>query len=162
MTIAIEKVSYNNPKDLQLLKVILSEWFKNPKELNWIDPRIHYPFNFNNWVKLTYNNSEVNSFVLKEHKRVIGIGNVICNRTTKHAHALHIFIDPKYREKGFATKMLKYLESIAKKEKMKKITINVMPKNIPAAQLYEKLGFQKKKSNGLQWFQFQKSLVSLN
>ena len=57
MAIKIEKVSYNNPKDLQLLKVILSEWFKNPKELNWIDPRIHKPYNFNNCVKLTYNNS---------------------------------------------------------------------------------------------------------
>ena len=128
MPIKIEKVSYNNPKDLKLLKVVLSKWFKNPKELNWTDPRIHYPFNFNNWVKLTYKNSEVNSFVLKKDKWVIGIGNIICNKKTKRAHALHIFIDPKYRAKGFATKMLKHLESIAKKEKMKKITINVMPK----------------------------------
>ena len=143
MTIGIEKVSYNNPKDLQLLKAVLSKWFKNPKELNWIDPRIHDPFNFNNCVKLTYKKSEVNSFVLKKDKWVIGIGNVICNRKTKHAHALHIFIDPKYRGKGFATKMLKYLESIAKKEKMEKMTINVMPKNIPATKLYEKLGFRE-------------------
>ena len=159
MAIKIEKVSYNNPKDLQLLKVILSEWFKNPKELNWIDPRIHYPFNFNNWVKLTYKNSEVNSFVLKKDKWVIGIGNIICNKKTKRAHALHIFIDPKYRAKGFATKMLKYLESIAKKEKMEKMTINVMPKNIPATKLYEKLGFRELKTNELQWLQLQKSRI---
>ena len=55
--------------------------------------------------------------------------------------------------------MLKYLESIAKKEKMKKITINVMPKNIPATKLYEKLGFRELKSNELQWLQLQKSLI---
>ena len=159
MAIKIEKVSYNNPKDLQLLKVILSKWFKNPKELNWIDPRIHYPFNFNNWVKLTYNNSEVNSFVLKEDEWIIGIGNVICNRKTKRAHALHIFIDPKYREKGFATRMLKYLESIAKKEKMEEMTINVMPKNLDATKLYKKLGFRELKPSEFQWLQLQKSLV---
>ena len=102
---------------------------------------------------------DLNSFVLKEDEWIIGIGNVICNRKTKRAHALHIFIDPKYREKGFATKMIKYLESIAKKEKMEKMTINVMPKNIPATKLYEKLGFRELKSNKLQWLQLQKSLI---
>ena len=159
MPIKIEKVSYNNPKDLKLLKVVLSKWFKNPKELNWTDPRIHYPFNFNKWVDLTYKNSKVNSFILKKDKWTIGIGNIIFNRETKRAHALHIFIDPKYREKGFATKMLKYLESIAKKQKMEKMTINVMPKNIPATKLYEKLGFRELKTNELQWLQLQKSLI---
>ena len=42
---------------------------------------------------------------------------------------------------------------------MEKITVNVMPKNLPAIKLYKKLGFQKIKSNEFQWMQFQKSLV---
>ena len=42
---------------------------------------------------------------------------------------------------------------------MEKITVKVMPKNIPAAQLYEKLGFRELKTNELQWLQFQKSLI---
>ena len=54
MDIKIEKVTYDNPKHRKILKVVLSKWFKNPKELNWTDPRINYPFNFNKWIELTY------------------------------------------------------------------------------------------------------------
>ena len=62
MSIKIEKVSYNNSKDRQVLKTILSKWFENPKELNWTDPRLNYPFNFNRWVELTYKDNNVKSF----------------------------------------------------------------------------------------------------
>ena len=37
MDIKIEKVTYNNPKHRKILKVVLSKWFINPKELNWTD-----------------------------------------------------------------------------------------------------------------------------
>ena len=159
MSIKIEKVSYNNSKDRQVLKTILSKWFENPKELNWTDPRLNYPFNFNKWVELTYNDCNVKSFVLIEDKWVIGIGNIILNKNTKFAHALHIFIDSEYRNRGLGTKMLQYLEALAKDDNMTTITINVMPKNIPATKLYEKLGFRELKSNKLQWLQLQKSLI---
>ena len=154
-----EKVSYNNSKDRQVLKTILSKWFENPKELNWTDPRLNYPFNFNRWVELTYKDNNVKSFVLKEDKWVIGIGNIILNKNTKFAHALHIFIDSKYRNKGLGTKMLQYLEALAKDVNMITISINVMPKNKSALKLYEKMGFKKLKSNGEQGLQLQKSLV---
>jgi|TARA_B100001964_G_scaffold191324_1_gene213660 ribosomal protein S18 acetylase RimI-like enzyme len=159
MSIKIEKVSYNNSKDRQVLKTILSKWFENPKELNWTDPRLNYPFNFNRWVELTYKDNNVKSFVLKEDKWVIGIGNIILNKNTKFAHALHIFIDSKYRNKGLGTKMLQYLEALAKDVNMITISINVMPKNKSALKLYEKMGFKKLKSNGEQGLQLQKSLV---
>ena len=159
MSIKIEKVSYNNSKDLQVLKAILSKWFENPKELNWTDPRINYPFNFNKWVQLTYKDSNVKSFILKEDKWVIGIGNIILNKDTKCAHALHIFIDSIYRKKGFGTIMLQHLETLAKNTKMTMITINVMPKNKPALKLYEKIGFKKIKSNRGQWLKLYKQLV---
>ena len=159
MDIKIEKVTYNNPKHRKILKAVLSKWFINPKELNWTDPRINYPFNFNKWVELTYKNPKVNSFVLNKNKLIVGMGNIIFNKQTKYAHALHIFIAPECRNNGFATKILKYFETIAKNEKMEKITVNVMPKNLPAVKLYKKLGFQKIKSNEFQWMQFQKSLV---
>ena len=159
MSIKIERVSYNNSKDRQVLKTILSKWFENPKELNWTDPRLNYPFNFNRWVELTYKDNNVKSFVLKEDKWVIGIGNIILNKNTKFAHALHIFIDSKYRNKGLGTKMLQYLEALAKDVNMITISINVMPKNKSALKLYEKMGFKKLKSNGEQGLQLQKSLV---
>ena len=159
MSIKIEKISYNNSKDRQVLKTILSKWFENPKELNWTDPRLNYPFNFNKWVELTYNDYNVKSFALKEDNWVIGIGNIILNKNTKFAHALHIFIDSEYRNRGLGTKMLQYLEALAKDDKMTTITINVMPKNKPALKLYEKMGVKKLKSNREQELLLQKSLV---
>jgi len=143
MSIRIEKVSYKNTKDIRILEATLANWFKNPKELNLIEPRMKYPFNFKKWVTLTYNNSDIKSFVLKENKWIVGIGNIIFNEDNKRAHALHIFIDEKYRRKGLATKMLQHLESLARDKRMSILTLRVMPKNEPAINLYEKMGFEE-------------------
>ena len=143
MSIIIEKVNYNNTKDIRILETVLTNWFKNPKELNLVEPRMKYPFNFKKWVTLTYNNHDIKSFALKENKWIVGIGNIILNENNKWAHALHIFIDEKYRKKGLATKMLQHLESLARYKKMRILTLRVMPKNDPAKNLYEKLGFEE-------------------
>jgi len=143
MPIIIEKVNYNNTKDIRILETVLTNWFKNPKELNLVEPRMKYPFNFKKWVTLTYKNSDIKSFALKENKWIVGIGNIIFNENNKWAHALHIFIDEKYRKKGLATKMLQHLESLARDKKMKTLTLRVMPKNVPAKKLYQKMGFEE-------------------
>ena len=80
---------------------------------------------------------------MKENKWIVGIGNIIFNEDKKWAHALHIFIDEKYRKKGLGTKMLQHLESLARDKKMKILTLRVMPKNEPAKYLYEKMGFEE-------------------
>ena len=143
MSIRIEKVSYKNTKDIRILEAVLANWFKNPKELNLIEPRMNYPFNFKKWVTLTYKNSDIKSFALKDNKWIVGIGNIIFNEDNKRAHALHIFIDEKYRRKGLATKMLQHLESLARDKRMSILTLRVMPKNEPAINLYEKMGFEE-------------------
>ena len=104
MSIRIEKVSYKNTKDIRILEAVLANWFKNPKELNLIEPRMKYPFNFKKWVTLTYKDSDIKSFALKENKWIVGIGNIIFNEDNKRAHALHIFIDEKYRRKDWLPK----------------------------------------------------------
>ncbi len=143
MLVNIEKVSYNNKKDIRILEIVLTNWFKNPKELNLIEPRMKYPFNFKKWVAMTYLNSNINCFILKKNKWIVGIGNIIFNEDKKLARALHIFIDEKCRQKGLGTKMLKHLESLARDKKMKILTLKVTPKNEPAKYLYEKMGFKK-------------------
>ena len=144
MSISIEKVSYENSKDCRILEAALTNWFKNPKELNLIEPRLKYPFNFKKWIALSYNNSNVESFALRKNKWIIGIGNIIFNGDTKRAHIMHIFIDDNYRRKGLATKTIQYLEALARERKMKILTLRVMPKNKPAIKLYEKIGFKEK------------------
>ena len=159
MSIKIETVNYKNSKDLRILETVISNWFKNPKELNLTDPRIGYPFNFKKWVELAYKEANVKSFVFKKDKWIIGIGNIRINKETKQSHALHIFIDPEYRKRGLATKMLEHLEAIAYDANMKAITINVMPKNESAIKLYKKTGFLRVESNKNLWLKFQKNLI---
>lgn len=144
MSISIEKFSYQNQKDVRIIESVLSTWFKNPKELNWTDPRMKYPFKFKNWVTLTYANDDIDSYALKSDDWIVGIGNLMIIEETKRAHALHIFIDPKYRQQGLANQMMDFLEEKARKIEMEIITIRVMPKNEPAKLLYEKKGFKLK------------------
>ena len=74
MDIVIENVSYQNKKDARILEAVLINWFRNPKELNLVDPTISYPFRYNKWVTLNYLDPDTHVFVIKKNKWVIGIG----------------------------------------------------------------------------------------
>ena len=158
MAITIEKISYQNKKDARILETVLTNWFKDPKELNLTDPKISYPFNFKKWVTLTYANQEIHSFAIKSDDWIIGIGNLMIIPDTKKAQALHIFIDPEYRQKGLAEKMVRQLELLGRSEKMEVITLRVVPKNKPAVKLYKKLGFEETASNKRKGLFFEKKL----
>ena len=158
MSITIEKISYQNKKDVRILEAALTNWFKDPKELNLTDPKMSYPFNFKKWVTLNYTEQEIHSFVIKSEDWIIGIGNLMIIPETKRAHALHIFIDPDYRQQGLTEKMVRHLELLARSEKMEVMTFRVMPKNKPAIRLYEKLGFEETVSSKRKGLLFEKIL----
>ena len=158
MAFIIEKISYQNKKDARILEAVLTNWFKDPKELNLTDPKMSYPFNFKKWITLTYANQEIHSFSIKSDDWIIGIGNLMIIPETKRAHALHIFIDPDYRQQGLTEKMVRHLESLARSKKMEVMTFRVMPKNKPAIRLYEKLGFEETVSSKRKGLLFEKIL----
>ena len=159
MSIKIKSISYNNAKDIRVLETVLANWFNNPKELNLIEPRMSYPFNFKKWIELSYKELNVESFSWKNDKWIIGIGNIKLNQKSQKAHAFHIFTDPKYRNQGLATKMLQHLEDLAKNKKMKYLTINVTPKNKAVKSLYEKLGFHLVKKTKEKWQKMEKLIA---
>ena len=159
MSIKIKNTNYNKTKDIRILEAVLTNWFNNPKELNLIDPRMSYPFNFKKWIEISYKESNVESYCCKDDKWIVGIGNIKLNQKSQKAHVFHIFTDPKYRNQGLAKKMLQYLENLAKNRKMKYLTINVMPKNKSAKALYEKLGFQKVKASDDKWEKMEKIIT---
>jgi ribosomal protein S18 acetylase RimI-like enzyme len=117
-----------------------------------------YPFNFKKWVTLTYANQEIHSFVIKSEDWIIGIGNLMIIPDTKKAQALHIFIDPDYRQQGLAEKMIRHLELLGRSEKMEVMTLRVVPKNKPAIKLYKKLGFEETGSSKRKGLLFEKIL----
>tara|TARA_B110000196_G_C21057326_1_gene620529 strand:+ start:58 stop:537 length:480 start_codon:yes stop_codon:yes gene_type:complete len=159
MSIKIKSISYSNTKDIRVLETVLANWFNNPKELNLIEPRMSYPFNFKKWFELSYKELNVESFSWKNDKWIIGIGNIKLNQKSQKAHAFHIFTDPKYRNQGLATKMLQHLEDLAKNKKMKYLTINVTPKNKAVKSLYEKLGFHLVKKTKEKWQKMEKLIA---
>jgi ribosomal protein S18 acetylase RimI-like enzyme len=159
MSIKIKNISYKKTKDIRILETVLANWFNNPKELNLIEPRMSYPFNFKKWVELSYKESNIESFSWKNDMWIIGLGNIRFNENTQKAHAFHIFTDPKYRNQGLATKMLEHLESLAKNKNMEALTINVVPKNKSAKALYEKIGFKNIKSSKKKWEKMEKIIA---
>ncbi|MDB9884110.1 GNAT family N-acetyltransferase [Candidatus Marinimicrobia bacterium] len=159
MSIKIKNISYKKTKDIRILETVLANWFNNPKELNLIEPRMSYPFNFKKWVELSYKESNIESFSWKNDMWIIGLGNIRFNKNTQKAHAFHIFTDPKYRNQGLATKMLEHLESLAKNKNMEALTINVVPKNNSAKALYEKIGFKNIKSSKKKWEKMEKIIT---
>jgi len=158
MAITIEKISYQNKKDARILETVLTNWFKDPKELNLTSPNMSYPFNFKKWVMLTDADQEIHSFVIKSEDWIIGMGNLKIIPDTKRAHAYHIFIDPNYRQQGLAEKMVRHLELLGRSEKMEIMTLRVVPKNKPAVKLYKKLGFEETASSKRKGLSFEKKL----
>ncbi|MGY8780585.1 MAG: GNAT family N-acetyltransferase [Fidelibacterota bacterium] len=159
MSITIEKVNYNKPKNTRILEAVMNTWFKNPKDLNLTDPRMPYPFNFKKWVAMTYANDDIKSFALVNDKWIVGIGNLKLLPAIKRAHALHIYVDKDYRKRGLGFQMMDHLESLAQENKIETMTINVMPKNEPAKKLYEKLGFKMKGISKRGYLMLEKELV---
>ncbi len=158
MAITIKKISYQNKKDARILEAVLTNWFKDPKELNLTSPNMAYPFKFKKWVMLYDADQEIHSFVIKSEDWIIGMGSLRIIPDTKRAHAYHIFIDPEYRQRGLAEKMVRHLESLGRSEKMEIMTLRVVPKNKPAIKLYNKLGFEETASSKRKGLFFEKKL----
>jgi len=158
MAITIEEISYQNKKVARILDTVLTNWFKDPKELNLTSPNMSYPFKFKKWVMLIDADQEIHSFVMKSEDWIIGMGSLRIIPDTKRAHAYHIFIDPEYRQQGLAEKMVRHLESLGRSEKMEVMTLRIVPKNKPAIKLYKKLGFEETGSSKRKGLLFEKIL----
>ena len=65
------------------------------------------------------------------------------DETTKNAHLFHLFIDPGYRRRGLAQKMITVVEAHGSKLGAVSFSLFVLPKNEPARIRYEKRGYQE-------------------
>ena len=145
--ISISNISYKNDESVRILNSVLSKWFSDPKTLHFTSPNLKYPFNMNHWVSTFYKKDNVETFVLKDKNWIIGHLSVKLNENKNIAHFFHLFIDSENRQKGYARKLIKYVEKhiIAGNENIRVITLNCVKKNIPAITLYQSIGFQKLK-----------------
>ena len=145
--ISITNISYKNDESVRILASVLSKWFSDPKTLHFTSPNLKYPFNMNHWVSTFYKTDNVETFVLKDENWIIGHLSVKIDENKNIAHFFHLFIDSENRQKGYAKKLIKYVEKyiVAGRVNIRVITLNCVKKNIPAINLYKSIGFQKLK-----------------
>lgn len=81
-------------------------------------------------------------YVLVEDKAIIGFTGLICYKWNNTSRISDIFIDPRYRKKGYGIKLIKFLINRAKRTDYRCI-IAEAPSLSNAPKLYEKAGFRK-------------------
>ena len=158
MDIKIENISYQNKKNARILEAVLANWFKNPKELNLVDPTISYPFRYNKWVNLNYLDPDIRTVVMKTNKWVIGIGSMRTIPNTKTVEIFHIFIDAEYRRQKLGKQILDYFESLALKESAELMVTRIMLKNTAAKALLNSEGYIEKEKPNRKIVLFQKKI----
>lgn len=78
--------------------------------------------------------------ILTDEEEIIGFMNY--SIIYEHMELNFIFVEPKFRKKGYASLMMKYLIDLADKIKSYNITLEVAIHNIGAINLYVKHGFK--------------------
>ena len=64
MNIEVKKINIHRGKNLKLIENILTNWFTNPKNLNFSEPHFKYPFSFKKWIKKFYQFDRFQGFFL--------------------------------------------------------------------------------------------------
>ena len=140
--IILKKMSYENSRDNRILKSCLTTWFSNPKELHLTDPRMTYPFRFNQWVNLLYKGKDTETWGAFSGKWMVGMVSLEHLKEEGRIHLFHIYVDKEYRRKGIRKKLILKAEEQGKKTKAKALTLNIVSGNSEAVALYEKMGFK--------------------
>ena len=142
--ISISNISYENDESVRILASVLSKWFSDPKTLHFTSPNLKYPFNINIWISTFYKEDNIETYILKEGNWILGHLSVKIDKNKNLAHLFHLFIDNENRQKGYAKKLIKYVENhiITDNNNIGAITLTCVKKNIPAITLYQSIGFQ--------------------
>ncbi len=141
MKVTLDTVSYSNPNERKMLKSCMHNWFSNPRDLQFTDPRIPYPFDFRKWCSLSYNEENIKTFVIKKEGWVVGYLSVKVIPEKKQAHFFHLFVDHDHRRWGLAKKLLDHAIKYADNLELNYITLNVVPKNERGISIYKAAGF---------------------
>ena len=140
--IILKKMSYENSRDNRILKSCLTTWFSNPKELHLTDPKMTYPFQFKQWVNLSYKGQNTETWGAFSGKWMVGIVSLEHLQEEGRIHLFHIYVDKEYRRNGIGKKLILKAEEQGKKTKPKALTLNIVSGNSEAVALYEKMGFK--------------------
>ena len=89
----------------------------------------------------SFENDYYENLVITINGRIIGYISITI--IYEECNLVKIIIDENYRKRGYATLLIKQIFGDAKEKKAKKIYLEVRSDNIPAKNLYEKMGFER-------------------
>ena len=149
MNIEVKKINIHRKKNLKLIENILKNWFTNPKNLNFSEPHIKYPFSFKKWIKKFYQLERFQGFFLINKDWIISF-IVIEYLSQKKIEIKHTSFKPNYKERGKnLIFFIKYFLKNFDKKSLNQIIIKVVKNdNILVKELLEN-GFNRKRGESL-------------
>ena len=148
MSLSIIELNYDNLDELKKLESALKNWFANPKELNFTDSEMRYPFDMKKWINFNYKLNKIQTVVLSKDNWIIGYGGVKFMDKGNRAHIAQIYLDLEQRGNGYRSKIIEYIENLSFKNKFKTLAITAMKKDKSSRELYRRLGFIEGKVSG--------------
>ena len=158
--ISISTITYYKKDDIRILNACLSNWFTDPKILHFTSPNMTYPFNLKKWISVAYKEKNNKTIIIKIDDWIVGHLSIKYEEDQKSAHLFHLIIDSGYLRKGLAKKLIDFAETIIKKAKINKITLNVVRKNKAALKLYNSIGYTDKGKNRFGSIKMEKLLIN--
>tara|TARA_B100001250_G_scaffold249554_1_gene214484 strand:+ start:635 stop:1111 length:477 start_codon:yes stop_codon:yes gene_type:complete len=141
VSLSIKELNYDNLDELRKLESALKNWFANPKELNFTDSEMRYPFDMKKWININYRLNKIQTVVLSKDDWIIGYGGVKFIEKNNRAHIAQIYLDPKHRGTGLKKRIINYIEDLSKKNNHSTVSITAMKKDESSRALYNDLGF---------------------
>lgn len=107
--------------------------YDDVQKINEIGKLLHDDYSFSL-------NKFSNCVVLETNKTIIGFA--VYSIIYERAEIVDIIIEPSQRKQGYGLKLLSYVINLFKKRNCENVTLEVNMFNIPAVNLYNKLGFE--------------------
>ena len=138
----LEEISFSKKEHRIIMESALNKWFAIPKILNFVEPKITYPFKFKNWLSIYGENKNKTTILILRHNHwIIGYVSIIID--DNKGRILHLFIDPDYRRQGFGSILLTEIENYSRESGVITIQLRTQKKNKISLDFFTKLKYQK-------------------
>ena len=154
----LEEISYSKKEHRKVMEPTLNKWFTMPKVLNFVEPKITYPFKFKNWLSIySANKNKTTILILRHNHWIIGYASIVIDNSK--GTILHLFIDPSYRRQGFGSILLMEIEKYSRDSGVNTIQLRTQKKNKISLDFFLKLKYQENQQIKPKYIRMKKSLI---
>ena len=154
----LEEISYSQKEHRYVMESVLNKWFAMPQVLNFVEPKINFPFKFKNWLSIySENKNKTTILILRHNHWIIRYLSIVIDNIK--GTILHLFIDSNYRRQGFGSMLLTEIENYSKESGVNTIQLRTQKKNKISLDFFIKLKYQKNLKGKSKYIRMKKSLI---